>query len=148
MRPTSRNTIPRPTVAAKGHSVAEGGLLRIIRSLNDCIVHVVGTKRATMRIHPGSKSSGHQHPPIAAIAMLKVTPNGITESCAREIDAMTTPIEAQFDSVMNETLLLQSVADARLYHQVDGALFEHARAHALLDVFPAAIFDDDRFDAA
>ena len=65
-----------------------------------------------------------------------------------EIDAMTTPIEAQFDSVMNETLLLQSVADARLYHQVDGALFEHARAHALLDVFPAAIFDDDRFDAA
>jgi len=51
-----------------------------MRSLKDCIVQVVGAKRASVRIQVGSKSIGHQHPPIAAIAMLKVVPNGITES--------------------------------------------------------------------
>jgi len=54
--------------------------LRIIKSLNACMVHVVGIQLASARIHPGSKSSGHQQPPIAAIAMLTVTPSGITES--------------------------------------------------------------------
>jgi hypothetical protein len=69
-----------PTVAANGRNAADGGWLRIIKSLNACMVHVVGIQRASSRIHPGSKSNGHQHPPIAAIAMLTVTPNGITES--------------------------------------------------------------------
>src|SRR5271155_3237136 len=80
-----------PMVAANGHMVADGGWLRIIKSLNACIVQVVGIHRASSRIHPGSKSSGHQHPPIAAIAMLIVTPSGITESCALAIDATTKP---------------------------------------------------------
>ena len=69
-----------PKVAANGTKVADGGWLRIIRSLKACMVQVVGIQRANSRIHPGSKSSGHQHPPIAAIAMLMVTPSGITES--------------------------------------------------------------------
>ena len=71
---------PMPMVAAKGSHATDGGWLRIIKSLNACIVHVVGSHRASSRIHPGSKSSGHQQPPIAAIAMLMVTPNDITES--------------------------------------------------------------------
>ena len=78
-----------PKVAAKGSNAADGGWLRIIKSLNACIVHVVGSHRASSRIHPGSKSSGHQHPPIAAIEMLMVTPNDGTESCAVAIEATT-----------------------------------------------------------
>ena len=35
-----------------------------------------------------------------------------------------------------------------LAHQVDGALLEHAGAHALDDVLLAAILEDDRIDAA
>src|SRR5260370_30364740 len=78
-----------PRVAANGTKVADGGWLRIIKSLNACIVQVVGSHRASSRIHPGSKSSGHQHPPIAAIEMLMVTPNDGTESCAVAIEATT-----------------------------------------------------------
>ena len=64
-----------PKVAAKGSNAADGGRLRIIKSLNACIVQAVRSHPASWRIHPGSKSSGHQHPPIAAIDMLMVTPN-------------------------------------------------------------------------
>jgi hypothetical protein len=78
--PAARKIIPSPAVAASGHNAADVGWLRIIKSLNACMVHVVGIHCASSRIHPGSKSSGHQHPPIAAIAMLTVTPSGITES--------------------------------------------------------------------
>src|SRR5260370_26436548 len=78
-----------PKVAANGTKVGAGGWLRIIKSLNGCIVQVVGSHRASSRIHPGSKSSGHQHPPIAAIEMLMVTPNDGTESCAVAIEATT-----------------------------------------------------------
>lgn len=42
----------------------------------------------------------------------------------------------------------QAPADPALRHQVDGPLFEHARAHALDDVRLAAILDDDRIDTA
>ena len=73
--------------------------MRIIKSLNDCIVQVVGAKRASTRIQRGSKSNGHQHPPIAAIAMLRVTPNGITASCVREIDAITNPRAAAANEI-------------------------------------------------
>ena len=67
-------------VAAKGHATDDAGRLRIIRSLNACIAHVVGSHRATARSQPGSKSSGHQQPPIADIAMLETVPSGMTES--------------------------------------------------------------------
>src|ERR1700739_498635 len=80
---------PMPMVAAKGGNAADGGRSRIIKSLNACIVHVVGSHRASSRIHPGSKSSGHQHPPMAAIEMLMVTPNDGTESGAVAIEATT-----------------------------------------------------------
>ncbi len=42
---------------------------------------------------------------------------------------------------------MQALADARFDEQIDGALFEQSRANSLLDVFPAARFDDDGFDS-
>src|SRR6204780_914652 len=99
MSPAHRKISPMPKVAAKGSNAADGGSLRIIKSLNACIVHVVGSHRASSRIQRGSKSSGHQHPPIAAIAMLKVTPNGITESWLGAIDAITRPSAADANEI-------------------------------------------------
>src|ERR1700730_3668730 len=58
--------------------------------------------------------------------VLRIDGNRFSTGEIGEIDSMTTPIEAQFDSMMNKSLLLQSVTDAYLYHQVDCALFEHA----------------------
>src|SRR5579872_2699629 len=57
-----------------------------------------------------------------------------------EIDPMAMSVEAQLDAMMDEPYLLQARADSGLDHQLDGALFEHPRAHALLDVLAAAIF--------
>ena len=42
---------------------------------------------------------------------------------------------------------LHALADAGLDQQIRGALFEHARAYARLDVLAAARFDDHRRDA-
>ena len=44
-----------------------------------------------MRIHRGSRSIGHQQPPIAAIDMITIEPSGSTESRVRATPAMISP---------------------------------------------------------
>ena len=48
---------------------------------------------------------------------------------------------------MPHSLAAQALAESRFDHQIDRALFEHARAHALDRIIAAAVFDEDRVDA-
>ena len=48
---------------------------------------------------------------------------------------------------MTHAFPAQAIAHAGRVHQIDGPLLEHTGAHALDDVFLAAILDDDRVDA-
>lgn len=63
-----------------------------------------------------------------------------------QIDSMAPAREAQFDSMVNEALTLQSIADAHFSQQIDSSLFEDAGADSFFDVFSAARLDDDRLD--
>src|SRR5579859_1736433 len=91
--------MPSVAVASDGHSADIGGKSRIIRLLKASIVQVVGRNWANARIHDGSKSSGHQHPPIADIAIATTAPNGITESCVRATQAMMRPKAAAANEI-------------------------------------------------
>ena len=64
-----------------------------------------------------------------------------------QVDTVAAPPKAQFKSAMDQALAPEALADPRFVHQVDGALLEHAGAHALLDVLAAAILDHHGFDA-
>src|ERR1700720_3743976 len=86
-------------VATDGHSALAAGKSRIIRLLKASIVHVVGNHCANARIHAGSKSSGHQHPPIADIAIATTAPKGITESWVRATHAMMRPKAAAANEI-------------------------------------------------
>ena len=57
------------------------------------------------------------------------------------------PLKRDVDAVVPQALAAQAVADADRVHQIDRALLEHAGAHALDHVVPAAVLDDDRIDA-
>ena len=66
-------------------------------------------------------------------------------AAARELverDAMIGALEAQRDSAMHEPLAIHALADPRVAHELHGALLQHARAHALLDVLPAPALED------
>src|SRR6201988_2674196 len=99
MRPMATNNPPNPIVTDEDSKISDGGRLRIIRSLNACIVHVVGIKSPRARIHDGSKLRGHQHPPIADIAMAKTAPIGITESWGRERQGISKPRAAASNEI-------------------------------------------------
>jgi hypothetical protein len=60
---------------------------------------------------------------------------------------MAAAVESQFDSVMDETFALQAFPDTCFDQHIHRALLEHACPDALFDVFPAASFDNDRFDS-
>src|SRR6202161_1729141 len=62
---------------------------RIITLLKAVIVQVVGIASAPARSHRGSKSSGHQHPPIADIASAAIAPIGSTASRVLPMQAIT-----------------------------------------------------------
>ena len=55
------------------------------------IAHVVGSANATRRIHAGSRSIGHQHPPTAAIVTMTIEPTGSTASRLRAAPATMRP---------------------------------------------------------
>ena len=57
------------------------------------------------------------------------------------------PVEAQFDAVMNQPFAPHALAHARFVEQIHRALFEHARADALLHVLARLALDHDRVDA-
>ena len=64
-----------------------------------------------------------------------------------EIDAVTTPVETHLKTLMNKAFAFQPLADARLGHQVHGALFQHAGADGRLDCLARAALDDDQLNA-
>src|ERR1700722_959632 len=72
--------MPKLKFTADGISALDAARLRIIKSLNARIAHVVGSASATCCIQAGSKSIGHQQPPIAAIVMITIAPTGRTAS--------------------------------------------------------------------
>ena len=63
-----------------------------------------------------------------------------------EVDPVALAAEAQFDAVMLHAFAVQPVRDARIRQHVDGALFEDAGPHAMLDVVAVAVLEHDRFD--
>ncbi len=65
-----------------------------------------------------------------------------------QVDAVPAPTEAEPDAVVPQSFTTQPLAHAGLDHQVDSALLQHARAHALLNVLAAAALEDDGFNAA
>ena len=65
----------------------------------------------------------------------------------REVDAMAAALEAQLDAGVDLALGPHPFAKTRLVEHVDAALFEHAGAHAVLDIIAAAVFQHDRFDS-
>src|SRR5579864_1497285 len=79
--------------------------------------------------------------------VLGVDGDGFSAGEAAQVDAMAAPVEAEFDTVMEEGLALEAFADTRFDHQVDGALFEEAGAQPRFDIFAGANFEDDRLDA-
>ena len=62
-------------------------------------------------------------------------------------DPVEAVLEQQLDAVVDEPLAVHPVADAGRAQGVDGALLEHAGAHALLDVLARAQLEHDRLDA-
>lgn len=79
--------------------------------------------------------------------MLRVDGDCFSAGEVREIDAMGALVEAKIHAVVHQAFALQPFAYAGFFQQVHGALFENSRAHALLHVLAAAIFEDDGFDA-
>src|SRR5262249_17171990 len=63
-----------------------------------------------------------------------------------EIDAMTSAVEAQLDSAVDQAFAAHPLAESGLIQQIDAALFEHAGANPRLDVFAGVAFEDDRID--
>ena len=55
-------------------------------------------------------------------------------------------VELQVDAVVDDALAVHALADARVAQELDRALLEHARADAVLDVFAAAVLEDDALD--
>jgi hypothetical protein len=64
-----------------------------------------------------------------------------------ERDAVAAAIEAEQDAVVDQPLALQPVGQPEAVQEIDGALLQHAGAHALLDVVAAPVLEHDRGDA-
>ena len=64
-----------------------------------------------------------------------------------EVNAMAAPVEAQLNSVVNKAFALHPLTHTHLGEQVDRALFQHAGAHTLFHILPAAVLDYDGFDS-
>ena len=79
--------------------------------------------------------------------MLRVDGDCFSTGEIREVNAMRAPAETQIHTVVHQAFALQPFADAGFFQQVHGALLQHTRAHTLLHVLAAAIFEHDGFDA-
>src|SRR5207302_4903385 len=60
---------------------------------------------------------------------------------------MALAVELEMDAAVHDALPLQPLADAGLAEELDGALFEHSRADAVLAVVAAPVLEHDRLDA-
>ena len=65
----------------------------------------------------------------------------------REVDPMALAVELQLDAPVDDPLALHTHADAGVAEEVGGALLQHPRANAMLDVLAAPVLEDDRVDA-
>src|SRR5207245_8752655 len=65
----------------------------------------------------------------------------------RKVDPVPAAAQAQLDAVMRETLAGETLAHAGAFEKLHGTMFEHAGAHAMIDVVGASCIDDDRLDA-
>ncbi len=63
------------------------------------------------------------------------------------IDVMARALEREIQAFVAHAFAREALADADLRHEIDRALLEDARAHALDHVLLAAVLDDDRVDA-
>jgi hypothetical protein len=79
--------------------------------------------------------------------MLGVDRDGFAAGEFVQIDAMAAAVKSNLDAVMDQRFALEARSEARGDEQIDGALFEHSRAHALFDIFAAVALDDHGFDA-
>jgi hypothetical protein len=52
-----------------------------------------------------------------------------------QVDAMSLAIEAELDPAMNQALAAHALADSSFVQQIHRALFQDARANAILDMF-------------
>ena len=66
--------------------------------------------------------------------LLGVDRDGAAAGEFGHIDAVALPAEAEPDALVAQALPLQAFADPGFDHQVDRALFQHARADALFDI--------------
>ena len=60
---------------------------------------------------------------------------------------MALSLEGQVHAPVTHAFAPKAVAHARLDHEIDGALLEHARAHPFDHVFAAAILNNDRIES-
>ena len=80
-------------------------------------------------------------------SLLAVDRDRLAAGERRKVDAVAAAGEAQLDAVVDEALALHARAETASVQHVDGALFEHAGAHAILDILAAPVLDDHRLDA-
>src|SRR5205823_12882735 len=78
--------------------------------------------------------------------LLPVDGDAPAGQCA-EIDPLLLALKSQLDAVVDQAFASHSVADAGRAQEVGRSLFEHAGAHARLDVVPAAGLEHDGLDA-
>ena len=60
---------------------------------------------------------------------------------------MMPPLKPDVEARIGHALAMQPLAGAELVHQIDGALLQHAGAHAAFDVVAALRFQHDAVDA-
>ena len=61
-------------------------------------------------------------------------------------DPVIGAVECQTDAVMDQPFIVHPLAQTAFAQQIDRALLQHAGTHAMLDIFPAAVLQDDRVD--
>src|SRR5471032_3458636 len=78
--------------------------------------------------------------------MLSVYRNSASAREFVHVDAMPASVEAQLDAAMNQAFAPHALAHARLVEQIHRALFQNARADALLHMLARLALDHDGVD--
>ena len=95
-------------------------------------------------LSPGLQTRLHQ---VLYHFLLRVHGDRAATGQLGQIDAVTASAEAEPDSIMPQSFALQTLADASFDHQIDRALFQHARPHAIFNVLAAAALQNNRLNA-
>ena len=79
--------------------------------------------------------------------MLRIDPHRASARQFLDVQSMWFAAESNIDGVVLQSFLLQTIADARVDHGIDGALFQHACPHAFLDILSGPVLDNNSVDA-